>query len=161
MAIYMQVKGIDGNVTAKGHEKWIEIYDFSFSVDRAISTQPGNTADREAGDPDISEIEIKKLLDSTTPKLFGEATVGKSIEQVKIDFVKTGDSLTTYMEYTLTDVMFSTYSVSADGGNMPVENLSLNFAKIEMKFTPSDVKDAAQSAQSAGYDLTQAAAASS
>ncbi len=77
--MYMKVDGIDGNITAKGHEKWIEIYEFSYAVGRGISSSsPGNQSDREAGTPSFTEVSIRKAVDETSPKLFLEACIGKA-----------------------------------------------------------------------------------
>jgi hypothetical protein len=40
MPIFMHFEGIEGNVTAKGYEKWIEVNSFQFGSGRGISTRP-------------------------------------------------------------------------------------------------------------------------
>lgn len=159
MPIYMQIDGIKGNVTAKGHEGWIEILTFDHSVNRTITTHPGYTYDREASAPTINEAVMSKLIDSTSPKLFGLSTVGKSLDKVVIDFTKTGDELTTFLTYTLANVMVSSYNVTGTNSALPNESITINFTKLEIKFTPFDPKDSQQSAQSASYDVSTAAAA--
>ncbi len=47
----MKIDGIDGNVTASGHEKWIELHSVSFGQGRGIlSARPGHQSNREALD---------------------------------------------------------------------------------------------------------------
>lgn len=159
MPIYIKVDGIDGNITAKGHEKWIEVSAFSFGVSRNISTKPGAVSDRESTKPSISEIEIIKNIDKTSPNFFSEACVGK-VKNVNIDVCQTGDTIAAYMQYSLTNVIVSSYSVNitsaADERLSPCEKIKLNFDKIEMKFTPYDEKHNPGSPIPAGYDLVSA-----
>lgn len=152
MAVYLKVEGIDGSVTAAGHEKWIECNSFQMGVGRAISNTVGSLDDREASQPSISEITVTKLMDISSPMLFNEATVGKA-KKVEIHLCKTGaDQIETFQEYILEDCMVSGYSVSS-GGDRPSESLSLSFAKITTKYIPFNQKGEAGSPIPAGYDM--------
>lgn len=155
MSIFMNYEGINGEVTAKGHEKWIDLISMDWGVNRGISAATGTSKDREATSTTVNAVTITKLMDETTPLLFTEACVGKG-KQVKIDLTKTGDNLDNYMEYTLSDVMISGYSVQT-GGERPVETITLSFTKVEMKYTPYDDNHKSTAAISAGYDITKAA----
>jgi len=169
MAMYMQIQGIDGDVTSKNYQNWINLEGFDFSVLRKLNTQPGRIADREGSRPSVSEVVIQKRTDKSSPLLFSEACTGVAKPTVKIVFCTTSGSLSTYLEYTLSNVIISGYKIdasetTADGdhsgthGQYPQEIVTLNFDKIEMKFTPYDDKHKAQSPIPAGYDLKQAAA---
>ncbi len=152
MAIYMNIEGIKGKVTAKGHEDWIDISSLQWGVGRAISSSIGSSADREASKPSISEVSVTKMMDISSPLIFTEACIGKG-KVVKINLCTTGsDQIQTYMEYTLEDCMISGYSVSS-GGDRPSESISLSFTKMEMKFIPYDDSGKASSPIPAGYDL--------
>lgn len=156
MAIYIQIDKIDGNVTAAGHEKWIEVHSMSFGVGRGImSVTPGAVKDRESSIPSISEIIISKTMDETSPLLFIEACVGIA-KTMKIHFCRTGDQTQTYMEYILNNVLISSYSVQGSGDSIPQESLSLNFDKIEVKYTPYGDDHKPGSPIPAGYDMKTA-----
>lgn len=158
MAIYMKIDGIDGNVTAKGHEKWIEVNDVSFGTGRGItSAKPGNQSNREASIPSFSEVSVTKAMDETTPKLFVESCIGKA-KKIEIHLCRSGDNIGSYMEYTLTDALIGSYSVSGDSSKThPSERLSLNFSKIEMKYIPYKDDNTAGSPVPGGYDLVAGA----
>lgn len=157
MAIYMKVDGIDGLVSAKGYEKWIELDSLNFGVQRNITTKPGNVSDRETSKPTIHEFTIGKVMDKTSPNLFSEACVGKAKSSVQIHVCQTGDTISPYMQYTLSNVLISNYQVSATNKAdkaAPEESVTLNFDKIEMKYTPYDESHKASSPIPAGYDLS-------
>ncbi len=168
MAIYMKIGGIDGDVTAKGHEKWIALQSLDFNVKRLLSTDPGRIADREGTRPSISEISITKKMDKSSPLLFSEACVGKAKSEMKIDICQTDSSLTPYAQLTLNNVIVSGYQLDASNAEQhstsaenqtPHEKITLSFDKIELRYTPYDSQHQAQSPIPAGYDLKQAVAA--
>jgi len=156
MAIYMKIPAIEGDISAQGHEHWIQILNLEFSTKRSLSIEPGRIADREATRPAISEVLIYKKMDKASPLLFSEACVGKAKNEVKIDICQTGSSLMPYMQYTLGNVIISSYSVEAENDAYPKEKLHLSFDRIEMRYTPFDEQNQAQSPIPAGYDLRKA-----
>ena len=152
MAIYLHVEGLEGDVTAAGHEGWIECDSFQWGVGRGITTPTGSSQERESTAPSVSEVTVVKNMDKCTPKLFEQSCVGTS-KLIKIDLVQTGEQLETYMAYELTDGLISGYSVSA-GAEKPTESISFNFTKIEMKYTPYDNLHQPGSPIPAGYDVS-------
>lgn len=152
MAIYLHVEGLEGDVTAAGHEGWIECLSLSFGVGRAISTATGSSQERESSAPSLSDVSLIKHMDKCTPKLFELTCTGAS-KLVKIDLVQTGEQLDTYMSYELTDCLISGLSAES-GGDRPTESLSFNFTKIVMKYTPYDNKHNPGTPIPAGYDVS-------
>lgn len=158
MPIYLKIQGMEGDVSAKGHEKWIEVSCMNFNVSRNINTKPGAVSDRESTRPSISEIEISKTIDKTSPHLFSEACVGKS-KLVNLDICRTGETLSAYVQYTLSNAIISYYGIiisSDTHGLQPTEKIRINFDKIEMKVIPFDAKHNPGSPIPAGYDLAGA-----
>ena len=159
MSAYLKYAAIKkGESIAKGHEGdkgWIEIGSLQLGVGRGISSPVGTSSKREASAPNISEVVVTKLQDSTSPLFFQEACVGKAVV-ANIDLVETGsDQLNTYLEITLTNTMVSGYSVSS-GGDRPSESITLNFTKIEYKYTPYDDQHKAGTPVTVTYDLATA-----
>jgi type VI secretion system secreted protein Hcp len=155
MAIYMQFEGITGNVTAKGHEKWIELGSAQVGVGRGIGAPTGRDSNRESSQPSISELVVTHSMDETSPLLFQEACVGKG-KKVTVHFVRTSaEQLETYYEITLTNALVSGWSMSS-GGDRPTESISLNFTKIETKYTPYDKSHNKGTPVPAAYDLATA-----
>lgn len=155
MAIYLKYEGIDGEATHQDHKKWIDIHSLQFGIGRGISSPVGSASNREASEPSVSEITVSKLMDAASPKLFTESATGSTGKEVKIDLVTTGSPGLTYVTYTLTNALVSGYSISS-GGDRPSESVSINFTKIEYKFTPNDDKNAQGTPVTVAYDLATA-----
>jgi type VI secretion system secreted protein Hcp len=154
----MQVEGIDGSVTATGHEKWIELQSCQFGVARHVTNATGRGEGREASAPAISEIVVTKDLDVASTNLVREALWGPG-KLVKIDFVKTEkDKFEPYLQFEMENTLISNYSVSGHGGanhSQPMESLSLNFTKITYNTFQRDLKNKATSPDRASWDLAQ------
>ena len=155
MPIYMKYDTLKGDVTASGHETWIEVSSFQWGVGRGISSPTGASADRESSAPSVSEIVVTKASDVSSAPLLNEALQGEG-KTVQIDFCKTDKgNLEVYQTYTLTNTMISGFSTSS-GGDRPSESLSLNFTKIEYKLIGMKAANDAGSPCPVTYDLAQA-----
>jgi type VI secretion system secreted protein Hcp len=152
MAIYLKYEGIDGDTTEHKHMKWIEVMSVQFGVGRAISTRTGAAHSRESSEPSVSEVTIVKQLDASTPKLFVESCTGNKGKKVEIEYVTTGQESEVPLRYELTDVLVSGYSISSSG-DRPTESVSLNFTKVEMKYTPYNAKHEPGTPVTVSYDL--------
>ena len=157
MPIYLNYNSlaIKGSVTETSHKGWIELNSFQFGLGRGISAPTGNTEDREASAPSVSEITVTKDQDVASVLLVSESLQGEGQTAI-VDFCKTDKGqLSVYLTFTLTNTMISGFSMSS-GGDRPSESLSLNFTQFEMKATQADATGKAGSPSNVTYDLGQA-----
>ena len=156
MPVYMQYDGIEGQVTAAGFEKWIELDSCQLGVNRAIAS--GARGNRESSTPNFSDISVTKPQDAASTGLFSASLFGEG-KTVKIAFTKTstdGATQQKFLELTLSNTLVSNFSMSGQGGDAsqpPMEMLSLNFTKIEWKHTETDAKNKAAKPAIASWDL--------
>ncbi len=133
MPIYMKYGSIKGDVTATGHEGWIELQSAQLGTRRNITWPSGRGVNRESASPAIKDITVTKLQDSSSADLFREAVNGRGVD-VEIHFLKTGGGPNPYLTIKLQGVLISSMNISGRGGDShstPMESLTLNFAKIE------------------------------
>ena len=157
MPIYMKYDGINGEVSAEGHKQCIELNSVSWGVGRGISTPTGSGGDRNTTAPSISEVTVSKPFDGSSVPLFQELLTPGSAKKATLDFVRTDkDKLAVFLSIELDDVMVSGYNVSSHGEGQPQETLSLNFTKIIVTETGTDVTGTAGQPNKAGYDVAGA-----
>jgi type VI secretion system secreted protein Hcp len=163
MPIFMHYPEIPGDVTTKGHEKWIELSTCILGNIRTF-TNPSKSGygDREADTPIVTELGIAKLLDDASIGLwcaslgFGPAGEGQTVQ---IDFCKTDTSQPEpYLQLTLENTLISSYGLSG-AGDRPTETLNLNFTKVEFKYTGMGPANDTGTPQVASYDLAALAPA--
>jgi type VI secretion system secreted protein Hcp len=156
MAIYIKytTPTIEGGVTTEGYTKQIEVNSFQFGIGRGVGSPTGSSTNREASTPSVSEIVVTKSLDEASGNLIKEAYSGAGKATAVISFVRTdGGGGVSYLEYTLSNVMLSGYSISS-GGDKPSESISLNFTKIETKIIPQNTDGTTGTAFPVTYDLS-------
>ena len=133
MAIYLKVDGITGDATDANHTDWIALDSFQFGTSRQVSARVGASTVREFSQPSLSDITVSKPLDKSSGGLFREAVVGNQGKTYTIEVTSTGEGGQILLTYTLTNVMVSNYHISS-GGDRPIESISLNYTKIDVKF---------------------------
>src|SRR5882724_3175579 len=119
MAIFMKYGEMEGEVSAAGYDKWIELNSFQWGVGRGISAGVGGASKREASAPSVSEVTVSKSLDAFSPLALKEAIGGKGVT-VKLDITRTDEAGKhhAFQKYILSHTMLSGYSVSS-GGDRP------------------------------------------
>lgn len=152
MPIYLQIDGIHGDATHERHKNWMDIEALHWDVSRIVNTSAGSAANREASEPTISEVTLTKTSDSSSTKLFQEACTGRTGKSAAINLVTTGSPGETYIVFSLTNTIISSYSIDTSG-DRPVETIKLNFTEIEVKYTPYDENQTPLSPMIASYDL--------
>lgn len=155
MAIYVKYEGIDGDATQDQHKKWLDVSSVQWGVTRSITTPVGSAMNRDASHPTVSEVTIQKYQDSGSYKLFEDSVVGNKGKKVQIDLVSVDNQVNA--TYILTNALVSAYSVeSSTTDTRPVENISINFTKIEFKFIPAADNNVLGGPVTVGYDLATA-----
>ena len=60
------------------------------------------------------------------------------------------------MDYELSDVLVSGYSISADSEGEPIESITLSYSKIMINYSDFDKTNKSGNPQRVGYDLEMA-----
>lgn len=96
----------------------------------------GGASSGSAARVDVSSIQVMKKTDKASPSLLKACATGKHIPKATITVRKAG-SKSPYLTIKLTNVLVSSYQLDSSGGGdaKPNESLSLNFTKIEYKYS--------------------------
>lgn len=155
MSIFVNYEGITGESTDSGHAGWMDVETINWGVGRQITSNSSTAGDRESSNAVISDLQIVRKMDSSTPKLFIESCCGTG-KDVVIHLTKTGtgSGADVFMEYTLKNALISAYSVDASSQetSRPTESLTITFVDVEVKYTPFDEDGNAEAAIAVGFD---------
>ena len=111
-----------------------------------------------AGKANFQDISITKVLDKSSPQLFLGTASGKQYATATLKAVAdtNKDGKQDYYVIKLTNVLVSSFQQGgASGGDRPIESLSLNFAKIEIEYTPQKADGSLDATVKAGWDLSK------
>ncbi len=160
MPIYLKLEGgeqqITGDATQSAHQGWMDISSMHWAVNRNVSTTVGAAANREASEPNLSEVTLTKISDSSHAALYQAATTGKKPMTATIDLVNTGDPGTIYCSYILTNTLISGFTAGTSG-DRPTETLTLNFTAKQVTYNKESA-DGTSSPLRAQYDQAAATA---
>jgi type VI secretion system secreted protein Hcp len=155
--MYLKLDKIEGEATAAEHDKEIEILSWSHGFSQPTSSvraSSGATVEKA----NHSDISITKYLDSSTDDILKMCWTGKQIKTGVITCLRsdgaTDNKYVTYLKIELDEIIISNYSISGGGGDLPVENISLNYGKIKYTYMNQKKEDGTGgNAQPISYDL--------
>jgi type VI secretion system secreted protein Hcp len=160
---YVELTGIEGEATAKGFEKKIEIFSFSWGASAPVTIGSG-TGGISASRVSISSFNVMKKTEKSSTKLFQACCGGTHFDSATVTMRKATGAETgqkAFLIYKFTDVMVESiqWSGSSGGDDTPTESVSLSFGKVEVEYwgqnaKKGDVKPLGQAA----WDLTKVSA---
>ncbi|MEO6798783.1 MAG: type VI secretion system tube protein Hcp [Rhodanobacter sp.] len=154
---FIQLDGIKGESTDDKHKDWLEILSYGFGAQQSQSGTASSAGSLASARVNIQNFTFTHNLDIASPKLFEYCCNGKTIPKVTINLNRAGGDKQKYMEYKLTDVIVTSVGKGGDSKSdhhdVPMEAVSLAFAKIEMTYTKIGIDGKAAGNASAGWDL--------
>jgi len=158
---FLKLDGIKGESQDKTHKGEIDLLSFSWS-NKQTGTAPSGGG-MGAGKVHFSDLKILKKTDASSPLLFQNCAAGKHIPSALLTVRKAGGSQLEYMKIKLTDLVVSSYHSYGSGtegfaespgakvaaglgggaSEIPLDEVSLNFSKIEFQYQPQGKDGAA------------------
>jgi type VI secretion system secreted protein Hcp len=151
--IFLKIKGVDGESDDDKHKKEIDVLAWSWGLSNSGSAHVGGGAG--AGKVNVQDLSCTKWVDASTPKLVLACCNGSHYDEALLTVRKAGGSSPVeYIKLKLQEVLITSVSTGGSGGeDRLTENLTLNFAKFNLDYTPQDAKGAAGTAIPAGWDV--------
>ena len=154
---FVKIDGIQGESTDEKHKDQIEALSFSWGATQPASVASA-TGGRTAERVNVQDFSFVKVLDKSSPILFQACCDGRHIKEVTVELCEAASDKHPYMKYKLENVIISSVRPggSAQGGETkPLEEISLNFGKVTLEYTPVDSKGKPGSPQRAGWNLEE------
>lgn len=149
---FLKIDDIEGESTDTAHAGQIDVESWSWGETNAGSHAGGGGGG--AGKVNFSDLSFTKALDKSTPKLMEAIATGKHIAEAKLTLRKAGEDPHVYLVITMTDVLVTSYQVSgSEGDDRPTEQLSLNFAKVQVDYFLQGADGTTGEKVSFGWDL--------
>ena len=146
----LELDGIPGESIDAQRPGAIEIQSFSFGASNSGTIVGGGGG---AGKVSFSDITFSKNLDKSSPILYLHCAQGKHIPKATLYVRKSGsDKPVEYYVITLSDVLVTSVQTSG-GGGLPMESLSLNFAKIEFSYAAQKPDGSLESPVKSGWNI--------
>jgi type VI secretion system secreted protein Hcp len=132
------VKGESRDADAK-HKGTTEILAWSWGMSNSGTAHMGTGAG--AGKVNVQDLSLTKYIDSGSPTLQLACCNGKHFKDAILTVRKAGEKPLEYLVIKMSDVLITSVNTGGHGGgDRLTENLTLNFAKVEVTYTPQDEK---------------------
>jgi type VI secretion system Hcp family effector len=138
MSMFLKIDNIPGEVVTKGYEKTIEVYAYSWGMQRVTPNGGGMVKPCT----NVSALELSKPVDRSSPLFMTNAVSGMVFPKAKISIVKVGgEGLQEFMTLDLTGVTVTgVQEAGSSGEDRPVENVSLKFTGATVSYKQQDEK---------------------
>jgi type VI secretion system secreted protein Hcp len=151
---FLKLDGIKGESADAKHKGEIDIMSFSWgAAQTGVSATGGGGG---AGKVQFQDIHFVKKTDASSPLLMLNCATGTHIKEGNFVVRKAGGTQLEYLKIKLTDVLVSGFKEhgASSGGDIPSEEISLNFAKVEYSYQPQGADGKAQGGPIlAGWDV--------
>jgi type VI secretion system secreted protein Hcp len=153
---FLKIKGVEGDATADGHANEIQVESWSWGESNSGSAGAG--PGQGTGKVSMQDFHFVMKANKATPKLFLACATGDHFGEATLACRKAGQKQQDYMTIKMSDVLVSSYQTGGSHGDvLPVDQISLNFAKIEMEYKAQKADGSLSSAINAGWDLAKVA----
>ena len=132
--MFLKIDGIPGESTDAAHPGEIAVMSYSFGV----STSGGS-----AGSPNFQDFHFVSQLQKSSPKLFLACASGQHIPSAILSVRRTNNGFPDFYKVILSNVIVTSFEEGGTADSVetvPLEQISLNFAKIEIDYSVQDAK---------------------
>ena len=150
----LKLEGIKGESLDAKHKDEIEIESFSWGATQPAAVASGGGG---AGKVSFQDIHFTARVNVASPNLMVACASGQHIKEATLTVRKAGRDQLEYYIVKLSDNLVSSYqSGGVEGSNaLPVDQFSLNFAKIEFEYKSQKPDGTLGAPVKGGYDLKQ------
>ena len=154
---FLKLADVKGEAGDSKHKDEIEVYSFHWGATNAGMGAHGSGGG--SGKVQISDFSFVHRLDKSSPVLFQKCATGEHIKDGLFVVRKAGGTQVEYLKIKMTDIVVSGIHPggSAHGADdIPLEEVSLNFSKVEVDYQPQGADGkAAGGPVHGGWDLKQ------
>lgn len=150
---FLKVDGVEGESPDHKHKNEIQLESWSWG-----ETQTGTHAFGSgggAGKVSMQDFHFVMRVNKASPKLMLACATGQHVKEAVLTCRKAGKEQQEFLKVKFTDLLVSSYQTggSANGDVIPLDQISLNFAKIEFEYKEQKADGTLGGAVKAGYDL--------
>jgi type VI secretion system secreted protein Hcp len=149
---FLKVDGVEGEAQDSKHKNEIDVESWSWGqVNRGESSDRGGSG---AGKVAMQDFHFVMKVNKATPKLMQHCATGQHIKEATLTCRKAGKEQQEYLKIKLSDLIVSSYQTGGSNADVvPVDQISLNFSKIEYEYKEQKPDGTLGGTTKAGYDM--------
>lgn len=149
---YLKLADIEGESRDEKHRGQIEIESFSWGESNFGSFASGGGGG--AGKVSMNDFHFVMKVSKASPKLFLACASGRHLPDAQLTIGRSGDNQVDYLYWKMNDVLVTSYQTGGSSSDeVPTDQVSLNFAKIEVSYKEQKEDGSLGTEYRAGWDL--------
>ena len=150
---FLKIDGIEGESQDDKHEGEIDIESFSWGATQSGTIAVGGGGG--AGKVSMQDFHFAMGVNKATPILFLACAQGDHIKNAILTCRKAGKEQQEFLKITMSDVLVSSFQTGGSGAGdvVPTDQISLNFAKIEVEYKEQDATGKLMGSTKKWFDL--------
>jgi type VI secretion system secreted protein Hcp len=152
MDMFIKIGDLKGESKDKTHAGKIDVLAWSWGISNSGSAQQGSGAG--AGKCNVQDLSFTKYIDLSSPDLLLAACNGKHFPEALLIVRKAGETPLEYLKIKMTDLLVTSVSTGGSGGeDRLTENVTLNFAKVNVDYVEQTEKGTEGGKPKMGWDI--------
>lgn len=149
---FLKVDAVEGESQDHKHKGEIDVESWSWGETNSGSHAVGGGGG--AGKVSMQDFHFVMHVNKASPKLMLACATGQHIPKAVLTCRKAGKDQQEYLKVTFSDLLVSSYQTGGSGGSnvLPVDQISLNFSKLEFEYKEQKADGTLGGATKAGYD---------
>ena len=150
---FLKIEGIPGESADAKHKDDIQVESFSFGVSNAGTGHAGGG--HGAGKAAVQDFHFVMTVNKASPKLFLACANGEHFKSATVIARKAGKTPQSFLKWTFSDCLVSSFQTGGSGSSdvIPLDQVSLNFAKLEQEYKEQKADGSLSAAIKTGWDL--------
>lgn len=132
--IFAKIGDIKGESLDAKHKDEIEVLSWSWGVSNTAGAGPGGGGG--AGKATFQELALTHTFDRASTALMHACATGQHIKEATLTQRKAGKGQHDYLIIKMQDLVVTGLQPSSSGGEVPLEHVSISFAKIDVTYKP-------------------------
>ena len=133
---FLKIDGIQGESRDDRHKDEIDIESFSWGETQSGTFAVGGGGG--SGKVSMQDFHFTMPVNKASPALFLACAQGDHIKNAILTCRKAGRDQQEFLKVTMNDVLVSSFQIGGAEGVVPTDQISLNFAKIEVEYQEQD-----------------------
>ena len=152
---FLKLEGVDGESTDATHKGEIDLESFSWGVTNSGSHAYGGGGG--AGKSVFNDFHFVMKVGKASPKLMLACATGEHIKKATLTCRKAGKTPQEFFKITMFDLLVSSFQNggSSHGDVVPMEQISLNYSKIEVAYKPQKADGGLDGAIEGKYNIKE------
>ncbi len=150
---FLKLDGIEGESQDSKHKGEIDVESWTWGEVQTGSNAAGGGGG--AGKVQMQDFHFVMKVNKSTPKLLLACATGEHIKKAVLTCRKAGKEQQEFLKYTFSDLLVSSYQTggTSSGSVIPNDQISLNYAKIEVEYKEQKADGSLGGPIKVGYDL--------